>query len=235
MSAGVFEQIQKKKSDFKDPFKENSERAAKAQQKSADQMVEEAIQKTMSTPQLPASTDKKVDDIPVISEADIALAEAMIFKSYAEIDVTSPNLSKYVFTITTLNAEEINLVDELVYEMAVEGGDKISNRMVESFRSCCFVALSYRGMNKDELCKEDAAAHLNTLKTAVMRYNEHLAMSKLKEAGELKEEIKKKLKYRVMKVRRLSPPIIDFILNEKAKFDTKMHEILNIKGVVPKF
>jgi hypothetical protein len=231
MSSGVFEQIQGKKENFKDPFKENAERIVKT--KSADQMVSEAVQKTIEAPQLPGI--KKVDDSLDISSEDMALAESMIFKNYAEIDVTSPNIGKYIFTITTLNAEEINLIDEMVFEIVKSNEDKMSNQMVESFRSCCFVALSYRGMNRDELCKEDASAQLNTLKTAVMRYNEHLATGKLKEAGDLKVEIKDKMRYRVMKVRRLSPPVIDFILNEKSKFDTKMHEILNIKGVVPKY
>lgn len=228
MPKGVFDEMQKK--DFKDPFKENLERIAQVQKKSADQMVEEAISKTV--PSVPET--EKPPEIPNISKEDLELAERMIFNNYAEIDVTSPNLEKYTFTITTMSAEEVNLVDEIVYEYVKENDDKISNQMVNTFRSLCFVALSYRGMNKKEMCEEDGTAQLNTLKTAVMRSNELMSFGKMDDAGKLRDEIKKKLKYRIMKVRRLSPAIIDFILDEKFKFDQKMHNILNIKGVIPK-
>jgi hypothetical protein len=228
MPKGVFDEMQKK--DFKDPFKENAERIAQVQKKSADQMVDEAMAKTV-TPPVEA---EKPPEIPNISKEDLDLAERMIFNNYAEIDVSSPNLEKYTFTITTMSAEEINLIDELVYEYVKENDDKISNQMVNTFRSLCSVALSYRGMNKKELCEEDGTAQLNTLKTAVMRSNELLSFGKIDEAGKLRDEIKKKLKYRIMKVRRLSPAVIDFILDEKFKFDQKIHNILNIKGVVPK-
>ena len=227
MPKGVFDEMQKK--DFKDPFKENAERIAQIQKKSADQVVEEAIAKTVPIPQ-PSETEKPPD----ISKEDLDLAERMIFNNYAEIDVSSPNLEKYTFTITTMSAEEINLIDELVYEYVKDNDDKISNQMVNTFRSLCSVALSYRGMSKKELCEEDGTAQLNTLKTAVMRSNELMSFGKIDEAGKLRDEIKKKLKYRIMKVRRLSPAIIDFILDEKFKFDQKIHNILNIKGVVPK-
>ena len=231
---GVFDQIQDKKQDFKDPFKENSERITKTQKKAADAMVQEALEKTMSTPSLPENEAEKKPDIPEISKEDLDLAERMIFNNYAEIDVTMPNLTKYTYTISTMSAEEINLIDELVFEYVKENDDKISQQMVATFRSLCFVALSYRGMNKEELCKERGTAQLNTLKTAIMRSNELLGLGDLEKAASLRAEIKKETKYRIMKIRRMSPAIIDFILDEKAKFDQKMHDILNMKGVIPK-
>jgi len=230
MPKGVFDDMQKK--DFKDPFKENIERIAQIQKKNADQMVEEAMSKTI--PFSPPSEAEKPPEIPNISKEDLDLAERMVFNNYAETEVASPNLDKFRFTITTMSAEEINLIDELVYEYVKENDDKISNQMVNTFRSLCSVALSYRGMNKKELCEEDGTAQLNTLKTAVMRSNELLSFGKIDEAGKLRDEIKKKLKYRIMKIRRLSPAIIDFILDEKFKFDQRIHNILNVKGVIPK-
>jgi len=225
---GVFD----KKQNFKDPFKENAEKVLDFQKRDANKMVEEAIQKTLSTPEI---VKEKPPDLPSISTEDLELAEKMIFNSYAETDIISPNLNKYTFTISTLNAEEINLIDEMVFEYVKENDDRITNQMAESYKSILFVTLSYRGMNKKELCEEDGTAQLNTLKTAVMRCNELLANGDLENAEKLRIELKKKIKYRLMKIRKMSPAVIDFILDEKFKFDTKIHNIINMKGIIPKF
>ena len=56
---GVFD----KKQNFKDPFKENAEKVLDFQKRDANKMVEEAIQKTLSTTEI---VKEKPPDLPSI-------------------------------------------------------------------------------------------------------------------------------------------------------------------------
>lgn len=179
-----------------------------------------------------------LDDLEKVSPEDLKLAEELIFKGYAEFDVDIPNLPGNSFTICSTSASEFNLIDEVLFDKVKDNEDKDGNvdmpqNKLQALRTALTIALSYRGRNKDELCK-DSINHLNTIKRAIIKVNEYELSGDLKNMKELKDGLKQALLVRAIEVMKLPTPMIDFLSTEKFDFDTRMHRIMTEKQVLPK-
>jgi hypothetical protein len=228
-----------KKVDFKEPSLDN-------------EISKSVINKTDITPEdnktyddiekINKNFDKSLDsslydDIDVDSD-DLKIAEKILFDGYAETDVSIANFPDNKFTICSTSAEEIDLIQEIIFDICKEhetNDDRIDmpQTNIRAMNNALFIAISYRGMNKKELC-ENPIEYLNTIKKAIIKVDSFINEGNIKAAKELKDSLKKSLRNRVSKVRRLPTPVIDFISNEKNKFDKKISKIFSMKNIIPK-
>lgn len=235
--------IPSEKKDFKDPFAEQQDevRSRDSGPRKPLNLGESAAEKTAAA--LNESPGRNVqaelDEMDKVDPNDLKLAEQLIFKGYAEYDVEIKNLPGNRFTICSTNAEEMAVIDEIIYEMLKnseqdDGSIDIPQNNVNALRNAIFIAISYRGMNKKELMDEDGSCHLNTIKRAIIRVSELQNQGKIKESTELKKNLKECLIRRGTTVQRLATPIIDFLSSAKYEFDAKMLKIMSSKGLLPK-
>jgi len=236
------------KQDFEDPFLMQSsqikEREAKGkksleetltQGESAAEKTSEALKNQGPTKNVQAD----LEESEKFSDEDIKLAEQMIFKGYAEFDVSMPHIPNVKITLCSTSAEEIGMIDEIAFDMVKDakelkdGNLDMPQNHVTRMRNALFVALSYKGKNETELM-QDQRAHLNTLKRAIRKISDLYSSGEIEDADELKKSVKQALIARATVVNRLPTPLIDYISNEKYEFDDKISRIMNSKGVLPK-
>lgn len=232
------EQQQKPKEDFKDPFTEQNDsvkgRARKAKQ-STDTYSDETAAKINESL---SGSDINLEDLP-ISEDDIKLAEKLIFDGYAETEVYMDSFPDHKFTICSTNAEEVGMVDEVIYDLmkkheTEDGMIDIPQNKVQTLRNAVFAALGYTGRDGEDLCGIDKARHLRVIKKAIVRRGDLEQNGDAEKAEELNKMLKEAILVRARRIKQLPTPVIDFITFEKAKFDRKMYKIMTTKGVVPK-
>lgn len=233
------------KEEFKDPFREQSdevsERSVRQKPKLDDLAVDQTLERTAAAVNN-AGPGKNVqadlDDMEKFTEEDINLAEQMIFRGYAEFDASMPRFKKNKFTICSTSAEEIAIIDEIVFDYVKkseneDGTVNLPQNNVQGLKNALFIAISYRGMNKEEII-DDSSCHLNNIKKAVIRVTELENEGDLEASEKLKGSLKKKLLKRSSRVRRLATPIIDFLSDKKYEFDSKMLAIMSSQGLLPK-
>lgn len=237
--------IEKPKEDFLDPFqaqqREIQERSKKSRVDPIKKTLEEsAVEKTAaSLNNKGRDVSSELDEMDKITPEDLKLAEQMMFRGYAEFDVTIPKLKDIKLTICSTNAEEMNMLEEIVFDMMKkaenlgDGTINLPNNHVQSMRNALFIALSYRGMNKEELMR-DTAYQLNTIKRGIIRISELQDEGEITKADEFKKSLKHKLIKRASAVKRLATPILEFISTEKYRFDEKMLGIMRTKNLLPK-
>jgi len=233
------------KKDFLDPFQlqqqEIKKRSIKPRvdplKKSLEEETAEKTNAAINSPNRNISSE--LEEMDKITPEDLKLAEQMMFKGYTEFDITIPQLPNIKLTICSTSAEEMNMLEEIVFDMmrkAEDLGDgtiNLPNNHVQSMRNALFIALSYRGMNKEELMK-DTSYQLNTIKKGIIRITELQDLGEVKKADEFKESLKKKLIKRASTIKRLATPLLEFISSEKYKFDEKMLRIMSTKNILPK-
>jgi len=234
-----------KKENFKDPFDQQSEEISKRSQKSKPELknlIEDQALVNTANAVNNAGSGKNVqadlDEMDKFSENDIKLAEQMIFNGYAEYDEEIPNFPNHKFTICSTSAEEIAIVEEIIFDMIKkaerdDGTVNLPQSKVTGLRNGLFVAISYRGMDKNEIAT-DTSCQLNTIKRAVIRVAELENMGNLEDSEKLKTSLKKRLLQRASIVNRMATPLIDFLSDSKYKFDSKMLGILRHKDIIPK-
>ena len=235
-----------KKEEFKDPFVVNADAIAERSKKKLPSLEEltsgdSTLERTASAvnnggPGKNVQAD--LDEMDKFSKEDLELAEQMIFRGFAEFDAVMPKFPKYKFTICSTSAEEIAIVDEIVFDTLKEsenqdGTVNLPQNNVQGLRNSLFIAISYRGMNKEELM-EDSHCHLNTIKKAIQHISELENSGKLDDAVKLKSSVKNKLIKRSTRVRRLATPMIDFLSDKKYEFDSKMLSIISSPELLPK-
>ncbi len=234
------------KKDFKDPFIQQQSEINERSKRSVPSIEELAGDSTLNNTANAVNNagpgrnvQADLDEMEKFSKEDIELAEQMIFKGFAEFDTEIDRFKGYKFTIGSTTAEEIAIIDEIVFDFVKrsEGSDGVVNlpqNNVQSFRNSLFIAISYRGMNQEELAKDNSSCHLNTIKKAVIRVSDLEDGGQLKEAETLKASLKKRLTQRATMVSRLATPIIDFLSEKKYEFDAKMLSIMTTPGILPK-
>lgn len=188
------------------------------------------INKTMDSP------DPFEDE--TVTENDMKLAEKLIFDGFAECEAQIPNFPDQKFTICSTNAEEISIIDEIIFDMLKskerpDGTFDIAQNNVTTMRNALTVALGYRGRNQTEICT-NRTEHLNTIKRAIIKVGDLESEGNLKAAAELKQDLKGALLKRARKIKQLPTAIIDFLADEKFKFDKKMYTIMTAKTTIPK-
>jgi len=241
-AAPVPEQKPTVKEDFPDVFRTNQQMINKTMDnlknanKPADREMAEANKINDAMGESPNTIDPDEDKI---TPEELVLAEQLIFKGYAEKEVEMLAFPGKKFTICSTSAEEISVIDEIIFDMIKsvksneDGTVDVPENHIKSMRNALYVALSYKGCDKKELSQE-AICYLNTLKKAIFRINDMMNDGKLKDAKELNESMKKALIKRATIVKRLPTTVVDFLSGEKYKFDSRMSEIMSMKGIVSK-
>jgi len=227
------------KKDMKDVFAQQTDeiknRTSKAKGADADNYTEHAVNQVNKAL---SDADQNLEDI-VIDENDIKLAERMIFDGYAETEVSMDNFPDTKFTICSTNAEELGVLDEIIFDLMKEketedGMVDIPQNKVQTFRNAMFIALGYRGRDEEDLCGPDRSRHLILIKKAIKRQGDLTMAGNVEKAEALNKSIKEAVTVRARRIMQLPTPLIDFLSAEKYKFDKKMFKIMTTKGVVPK-
>lgn len=234
------------KEDFQDPFKaqasiveQRRKSADQAAKKAVESQTEEMVQKANNAlsgrfaPEL-----EEYEKLEKISEEDLELAEQIVFKGYAEHDVIMPNLPGHNFTICTTSAEDMSVVDEILYDMVKDHEDEngavdLPAQHVQTMRAALMLALGFKGMDGKDYCDEPINQIL-TIKRAVIKVKELEYAGEIDQAKKLMDSLKKSLKYRAIRIRRLPTPVVDFVSMKKYQFDSRMYSIMMSEQIIPK-
>lgn len=233
------------KDDFKDPFVKQMDEVDSRSKNQLPDLETLAGDKAMENTAAAVNNSgpgknvqADLDEMEKFSKEDLELAEQMIFRGYAEFDAIMPRFPKNKFTICSTSAEEIAIVDEIVFDLLKkseneDGTVNLPQNNVKALRNSLFLAISYRGMNQEELMG-DSTCHLNYIKKAIIRISELNDNGEINKSDELKVSLKKKLVMRANKINRLATPMIDFLSDKKYEFDNKMLVIMSSPGLLPK-
>lgn len=241
--AGIFDDKKKPKEDFKDVGDIAAQTRAETASKKRLPPSQSEVAASQTNSAINSSGDnvqKELDDLDKITEQDMELAEQLVFKGYAEFDVKMKKFDKYSFTICSTNAEEMSILDEVIYDLVKKAKDRgdgtvdLPQNYVSTMRNALYVAISYRGMNKKELMEGNVGCYLNTIKTGLAKVTDMFGQGEVEKAGEFKESIKKSLIKRAGEIKKLPTPIIDFLSGAKFDFDDKMIQIMSHKDIIPK-
>jgi hypothetical protein len=233
------EALRAPKEDFMDVFEQQKKLIEKTQKGIApkidpDQETIENLNKSLS-----GEARNDIDeDIVKISAEDMKLAEQLIFNSYAECNIEMKNFPGRKFTITSTNAEELNMVDSIVFDRIRsakqnnDGSVELPENFIRSLRNSLFISISYRGFDGNDIAK-DPICHLNTLKRAILKLGDVLNSGEIDKGEELKKNICAAMVKRATLVKRMPTPLIDFLTDAKYHFDLKMLSIMNKKDLIP--
>jgi len=236
------------KENFKDPFAIHAENIAK-RGAATDRMVKSAIDfknnemiskinESLSKKDSIKDDIKEFEEQEKITDEELELAQQVIFKGYAEYNIKIPNIPNHTFTLCTSSAEDVSVIDEIIYEMVKskeneKGNVDLPAQHVETMRAALFLALGFKGVDGNDFCDEPVN-QLMTIKRAVIKVKELEYTGEIKKAGELNESLKKALKYRAIRLRRYPTPVIDFLSSKKYEFDNKMYLIMMSDKILPK-
>lgn len=247
-STTLGEETPVKKVDMKDEFQVNEKLHSDMVNKSTStiqskmQATEDAISKANDLMNSAGSrnVDKELEEMEKISERDQELAEALIFNGYAEYEVVMVNLPKAKFTLCSTSADDVALVDEMIFEFVRSKEDQktgavdIAETNVKAFRLTLTLSLSYKGRDGKDFM--DAPVHqLSTIKKAIQRCKDLEAAGDLDQLQKLRAELKAGVKRRASRISALPTPVIDYLSQQRYEFDSKMYSIMTTKNLLPKF
>jgi hypothetical protein len=246
--AGVFDRAPEQKQapqkpaepkpNFPDPFAVQEEQIRSTPRRPPEPSQEEKDISSINQAATAAAA-KEEEDFLRISDADLKLAEQLIFNGYAECNISMDYFPDHRFTICSTNGEELTLIDDMAFDkvksskQSADGSFEMSDNSLKAFRNSLLLALSYRGVDGADIAKEPIV-QINTLKKAILKMGELYNSGNLKNAEDLKDNIKKALIKRATIMKHLPTPLIDFLSDEKYKFDVKMLTIMNEKKILPK-
>lgn len=185
-----------------------------------------------------SSVDQDLEDIPITDE-DMKLAEKLIFDGYAQTDIVMDSFPDRKFTICSTNAEEIGIIDEVVFDLMKkhetdDGMIDIPQNKIQTLRNAIFVALGYIGRDGTDLCGVDKSRNLIVIKKGIVRRGDLESAGKTEDAEKITKSLIAAILVRARRVQQMPTQMIDFLSGEKYKFDKKMLKIMTTKGVVPK-
>ncbi len=176
-----------------------------------------------------------------VTEAEEALAEQMLFNGYASKDVVIPVFARKGthVTVTTITAQEMSLVNQMVFDYIREAENKDGNLdipeiEIAAYRSALTACLTFRGINGKDLCENDAVATLYQLKAGIKKANSLLSSGNIEKGESLITSVKQKVRYRVSQFKDLPTPVTDFISDERYRFEQRMFEVMNKEAILPK-
>jgi hypothetical protein len=202
--------------------------------KTAEEIAADKINASLSG----KDTQREYEEFEKISEEDVGLAEEFLFNGYVEKTVSMSNLPKFKHTICTVTAEEMNLIDEIIYEEVRKNQDKdgklnISEPQVQSLRNSLYIALSYKGRDGKDFVSEKVF-EIDIIKKAFKRLSDMYVDGDLNAAQEFKQSLKNSVIKRAVRVRQFGTPLLDFISQKKYELDTKIFAIMNTDKIIPK-
>lgn len=183
--------------------------------------------------------EEDLKELDKISEEDMKLAEEMIFNGYAEKTVSIPRMPKFKYIICSTSADDVAMVDEIIFEMIrnkedVKGNVNLAENVLRANRTALSLALSVKSLNEKEICEENSIYYLTTIKKAIIKVKDLEFKGDIKSADELKIQLKKSIIYRGSKLMKMATPVIDFLSKQKYEFDNMMFNIMNSKEIIPK-
>ena len=236
------------KEDFRDPLSVHAESMAN-RASSADRMAKasvdakttdmiDKVNEAMSTQNSLKEDMKEFDEQMKISDEDVALAEQVIFRGYAELEVTMANIPGHRFTLCTTSAEDMSLIDEILFDMVKakenEKGDvDLPSQHVQTMRNALFLALGFKGVDGKDFCDEPIY-QMMTIKKAVIKIKEYENAGDLPKMNAMSADLKRSVKYRAIRIKRYPTPVVDFLANKKFEFDQKMYTIMMSEKILPK-
>lgn len=236
------------KAEFKDEFEQHKQMRADTEVKlktaaaKANTDVEKQIERVNA--QL-AGVDggnkdtKELEELAKLTKADVDLAEQLIFKGFAMTEAAPENFPDHKFSICSTSADDISLIDEMVFEYVKSKEDEktgavdLPDANVRAFRNALTLALCVRGEGDKDMC-EIAIQQLSTIKRAIGKCRELELDGDIDSLNKLRSELKKALKKRAAKITSMPTQIIDFLSQKKFEFDSKMYTIMTTKGILPK-
>ena len=183
--------------------------------------------------------DKELAELDAILPEDIELLSQMVFKGYAEKVINIPNLKDAAITICTSSAEDVSLIDDIIFDIVkqyeVKDSDTldIPQQYLTTMRHSVNMALYYKGINGVDIC-DNSNYQLQTIKSAIKKLSSHRSTGELEASKKLFELIKKSINARVSYIRQIPTVIIDFISNQKYRFDMDMNRVMNTSNALPK-
>jgi len=246
--AGGDTAVVSKKENFEDPFSAHTKDMARRRsavdhlaKSSIDTKSQEMIDKANAalSNQTGLKEDmKEFEEQMKISDEDVSLAEQVIFKGYAETDVTIPNLPGHKFTLCTTSAEDMSVIDEIIYDMIRgkendKGDVDLPAQHVQTMKSALFLAMGFKGIGGKDFCDEPIH-QIMTIKRAVVKLKELEYAGEMSKVKDLSDSLKKSVKYRAIRIRRYPTPVIDFLSQKKFEFDNKMYTIMISEKLLPK-
>ena len=178
-------------------------------------------------------------ELDKISPEDLKMAEAMIFNGYAEMTKSIPNFETHNVTVCTTSPEEMDIVDEMIFDLVKQNESKednsvnLSDNVVKSAKNVYSLALSYRGMDGNDI-HQDKICQLNIIKKAIDSLYSYEVKGDIPGMKTMKDEIKKTIRKRSYMIKKLPTPMIDFISQTKYEFDKKMFDVMSAKNLVSK-
>jgi len=188
-----------------------------------------------------STVSKLEEELLEITDEDEELAEQMLFKGYAEKDVVIPALKRkgtYI-SICTMTPQDISIVNKIVYDMIRENEDEdglmnIPDIEITNSKNSFTMALSYIGIDGVDLCEDIVTAKLATLKMAIKKYNELASIGEIDKAEGLLKDIVKNVTIREKMFKQIPTSIVDFISEQKFKFEDRLYSIMNQDAIIPK-
>jgi len=182
---------------------------------------------------------KEEEDMMKISEDDVEMAQQIIFKGFAMKESVMEIAPDTKFVITTSTAEEISIVNYMMMVLLnenenVDGKVEIPQVELTAIKNSYNLALSYIGMDYNDIMEDDPSCRLETIKAGIKKMSEMYAMGDSEKADKIRQSIYDSVRKRSSIIRQMSIPLIDFISDEKYKFDAKMYNVMKRKSIIPK-
>jgi len=238
--------VKERKLDFEDVHVQDKLKKARLQKKmdeaaktnSPEMDGVERLNKSLSGQNDPNNVQEELEDD--ITEEDMALAEELLFKGYAQFDKKIPVGKDNFATLCSTTAEESQLINELTFDYIKEHESEDGkssdlpennvNLMIQFFN----IALAFKGYNGGDIC-EKKIYQIDLIKSAIKKLRSLEDSGNIKGYEEMRGQIKNSIKGRASKIRTIPIAVIDFLSNQKFQFDRKMYEIMNRDNIVPKF
>ena len=182
--------------------------------------------------------ERELQDMEKFSEADIELAEQLLFNGFAQKEVEIGKSTKAMFFTT--NAAETEIINELVFEFTKkhetkDGRIDAPQRAVDLLHQVYLLAMSFKGFNGKDI-SEARTRSLDLIKSACKALNELELAGDLEKYGKLREEVKSAIKMRAAEMKnKLSVAAMDALSDKRFKFERTMFNIINKGDVFPKF
>jgi len=231
-------------SEFEASNRMRSEMSSKASTRVKDKMesTENAIAKANAALNgISGSSDDKKDleEMEKISEEDQNLAEALIFNGYAEYNAKMVNLPKRVFTMCSTSADDVSLVDEMVFEFIKSkedpktGNVELPDSNVKALRMSYMLGLAYKGPDGRDFM-DTPVYQLTTIKKAIQKCKEFELTGELDNLKALRNELKNAVKHRAARISSMPTALLDYLNQQRYEFDAKMYSLMTTKNLLPK-
>ena len=197
------------------------------------------IEKTNTALKAAGVKEPDEDSEPEFTEEDLAIAEKIFFKGYAEKEYEHPLVKGFKAKISTLMPAEYDMIDSalLNFVEARRDGDNsmVTDVIISAKRSNFTLALCLVSLNGQELL-EEPVKRIKNLKNVVKQYERDLTSGDITEAQKTLSNAIAMITERAAKIStELNGNVIDWINDKRREFEGVVSSIVSRDGVVVKF